>query len=399
LYFVRSPEWEGKLIVKVFDPEYISEALVDSQYNSLKNAGGGSSLFRVPLVYFEKQSGMFAQQAVDGRTLSQHMYANFFSASRRRGLAFRAGQWLSEFHKSGEIRCSPASARPYIEKIVNAWIQLEELNRLPVIAGFEGQVDCVIQLLKNIEGKLVPNSTCHGDFYPSNILVTMPVYTGIDMRGGRHPVYIDLVRMHLHLLIIFSRSKKEVDLEWIMNSDLVESFLSGYGLNLRGEQQRFYLEFLAFEIVWRILRLSSSSGKRSGESKRSPFRKKIQTLKACLDLLLCEEPFGEFSRFWKHKKDSIKFIGHIDRRQPTSVTGWIKEISSEASLHLVARLDGREVSSCVANIPRQDVRSSLGAESDQFGFHFRFDHVLAGEDLDRLEVCVDSGGREISVLL
>ncbi len=200
----------------------------------------------LPLGYLEAE-GFLAMEWIDAPSLKTIMLSPMTSRRRLEHLAQQAGEWLAAFHNNDKETCS-LDPRVMLDQIDECREARE--SRLP------RRIDETIRFLHSTTDRLVehpmPKVLLHGDFKPSNFLVTDNATFGIDLTAQHvdvaaydiaqfvnqlilecyHPkAILHCTRQHEHALAFLAGYRSSLDtipdfpLRWMMLAKFVTQFL------------------------------------------------------------------------------------------------------------------------------------------------------------------------------
>lgn len=183
--FVQTPTGQGRLYLKVFDPQLTPTAAISDLRTVSEAFGISGDLAFVKVIAADPRAGVVLFDEAEGIPLPSFRNRSL-SRLRISGMIevwHRAGQWLRRLHWETQFsRVDPdvgSRTASYIHERLRRWANLDPHNA--ALAQRVGTITDRIALDVGAASMLVP---CHGDISPGNIMVGSAV-TFIDFDDFR----------------------------------------------------------------------------------------------------------------------------------------------------------------------------------------------------------------------
>lgn len=241
------------LVVKVYTGGLSAAPLARAQYDALlacNKASRGGNKARAPSVYmFYPELPAILMQWCDARSLSARLWQHFFSPAKRHDFIRSSGAWLAAHHQTSHPEIKPFDTNPLIEKLEKLLQQHRAAQKLmEKDTGFVRGLKLLQSTARTLQHDM-PHALLHGDYTPSNILISNGDAIGIDMRGMRRgPIIEDIARM-IAYLAISSPSAIAARPSGILRK-LEQLILCGYGT----PPNKGFLNALRLAVLYQLLR-------------------------------------------------------------------------------------------------------------------------------------------------
>ncbi len=256
IYQVKSPTNKALYAVKVYCGIYANGEQSQLQYEALVHAHKRllPPYSVVPPVAYLADHQTIIMGWVSAKKLKQVLLANITNPKMQNHLIKQTMLWANMYHQINGID------HDLYEK---AWRRGQ--NRLQYLRDTRGitnrqlakypHIKTAAEFIDSIPAQYfkypVPTAILHGDFTPTNILITPNQTIGIDLWGyQRKPILNDIIRMcvYLSLNIPFMRGSKN-PYEW----RVVKLMHASYGENFYPDHKEIFLYALLLEYVRRSL--------------------------------------------------------------------------------------------------------------------------------------------------
>jgi len=188
---------------------------------------------------------------VEGMTYSQVLKRELFSTRKRHESLRKVAGWLHWFHAQSPVESESLEKLGQLRGIEKVFKKARDVDK--AATSHDRVLRHYLNLASSSSGVLrgseVDNAVLHGDFKPTNLLISRSgVVTGIDFAGGRRgPVSHDICRFLSDVDLYRNLLGRRFALGPVPRSNDFEAFLSGYGGRAGGISRGVfvYLYFLA----------------------------------------------------------------------------------------------------------------------------------------------------------
>ncbi len=226
---------------------YQSTKKAEIQYQllqeSLQRMGQDTYTVPRPWAVAEKRPALLFEW-LSGKTLDTLLWLNTFQSSKRLVLIDAAGRWLRAFHDAWGRQLQPLDLQAESSRIDRTLIKHSDIETTLLRDSLYIKARKVMQRFATSapETILIPASVPHGDFTPTNIMMSKSrdkVY-GIDLTASRNvmlPVTRDITRF-LTYLAVRRMTVAKFDMGTSYSKEAKE-FLDAYDPNMQVQQELF----------------------------------------------------------------------------------------------------------------------------------------------------------------
>lgn len=235
IYRLSNDKSDLQLALKIYKSGTASEQAPQLQYRALERtekAAVAVPILRAPTpIAFLPDDHAFVMSWQQAPRLQKKLWQYWWASGQRRQWVADAGAWLRAFHDTSCIAPGAFDSSKLIDKLTV--VQSRDAatrDRLEAEPAFAAAYRVFASQAADSKNQ-IPHALLHGDFTPSNLLVSREGIVGIDMWGARlGPIYEDAARLLAYLAIRSPFSLSAAPLH--PDGTLVRLFAKGYGRDL-----------------------------------------------------------------------------------------------------------------------------------------------------------------------
>ena len=240
---VKSAQYPDLLLIKTYRADSIKNTGTLHQAEALaKNTGTARS---PGLIASSFETRSFIQTRIDGPALADILKRR---TSQVNISINAAGVWLRLYHDSYPVQKALFKPFRFFQPLTR-----QKPVRTARALYYDSFINPVTTHLKSQRGQNIPVGTIHGDFTPSNIIITQDIQpVGIDLWGEEDKyLWRDLIRMISYLTSDHARTLPDC-FSALLHQSYVKAFLDGY--QFAPENEELFLTVLASEYMRRLMR-------------------------------------------------------------------------------------------------------------------------------------------------
>ncbi len=207
LYFLDSKAEKRIVVLKSYRDDVGLGGAFPAQRDALLKyhplMKGTDSGFMVPELYgHDDAQRLLVMEWVEAPTLTKVLVLNLVNRWRQFEAIKLTGGWLRRFHQAARTELKPFDADHFRALIARRADQhADAAKRLARDSVFQAGMERFEEGSAALDGRMGRHTMSHGDFTPSNILISPRRVIGIDIWGRKQvPICTDMARMITYLL-------------------------------------------------------------------------------------------------------------------------------------------------------------------------------------------------------